>query len=376
MSSAMNVVRNHLTEFASISLASIQRTFPAHLPLYVCALVFVPVTAAITLAYGARVRFDASLFFLITVPKFMAVGLFIFAVARFVRLARAGSRSPLRDFGIGMYEAFVSNDRPGNVAHSVMTITPLMISFSALKEIIPLIRPFSWDRTFEHWDRVIGFGNMPWQLLQPLLGYPVVTWTISGIYTAWFMVMFGTLVWQAFFAPGGPLRTQFLLAFAVSWFLVGNVLAVIFSSAGPCYFGFLYAPDPYAAQMDYLRAVNGRWPLAAIEIQDRLWTSYAATHGANIGISAMPSMHIEIAVLMAFVAWRTRRWLGIAYTAFAAVIVIGSVHLAWHYAVDGIAGVALAIMIWMAAGRLVRALERLYSGSGVSSHPVPARVVD
>jgi hypothetical protein len=361
----MSAVRNHVAEFTVEALASIRRTFPAHLPLYICALVFVPVTAAIAFAYDAPLSFGASLFFLITVPKFMAVGLFIFAVMQFVRLARAGSRSPLRDFGMAVYSAFVSNDRPGNIVHSVVTITPLMISFSALKEVIPLIRPFAWDRTFEQWDRALGLGHMPWELLQPLLGYPVVTWIISWVYTAWFMVMFGTLVWQAFFAPGGLLRTQFLLAFALSWFFVGNVLAVIFSSAGPCYFGFLYTPDPYAAQMEYLRAVNERWPLAAIEIQDRLWSSYATTHGANIGISAMPSMHIEIAVLMAFVAWHTRRWLGIAYTAFATVVVIGSVHLAWHYAVDGVAGIALAIMIWRLAGLIVLAQRPLLSAAAV-----------
>ncbi len=60
----MSAVRNHLAEFASVALASIRRTFPAHLPLYICALVFVPVTAAITLAYDAPLSFGASLFFL------------------------------------------------------------------------------------------------------------------------------------------------------------------------------------------------------------------------------------------------------------------------------------------------------------------------
>ena len=177
----MSAVRNHLAEFASVSLGSIRRTFGAHVPLYICALVFVPVSIAITFAYKAPLSFEASLFFLITVPKFLAVGVFIFAATLFARLVRTGSRSPLRDFGAGTYRAFVSHDRPGNIVHSLVTITPLMVSFSALKEVIPLIRPFAWDRTFEQWDRVIGFGHMPWQVLQPILGFPVVTWTISGI---------------------------------------------------------------------------------------------------------------------------------------------------------------------------------------------------
>jgi hypothetical protein len=76
----MSVLRNHLAEFVSVCGASIRRTLAAHLPLYVCALLFVPATAAITYLYDAPLQFEASLFFLITVPKFMAVGLFVAAL--------------------------------------------------------------------------------------------------------------------------------------------------------------------------------------------------------------------------------------------------------------------------------------------------------
>jgi hypothetical protein len=166
---------------------------------------------------------------------------------------------------------------------------------------------------------------------------------------------------------------QFLLAFALSWFLAGNVLAVVFSSAGPCYYGFLFSPDPYAAQMEYLRQVHSERSLSAILLQDRLWESYVATRGTNIGISAMPSMHVEIAVLMAIVAWHTRRWLGIAYTVFAGLVVIGSVHLAWHYAVDSVGAIALAVLFWAVAGVFVRAFDRLRAAQR-AAHPsaVPA----
>src|SRR5688572_7579902 len=83
---------------------------------------FVPATVAITYAYDTRLTFDASLFFLLTVPKFMAVGVFIAALVQFVRLARAGSRSPLRVFGLWAYRTAICHDRPGNIVHSVVTI--------------------------------------------------------------------------------------------------------------------------------------------------------------------------------------------------------------------------------------------------------------
>jgi hypothetical protein len=74
-----------------------------------------------------------------------------------------------------------------------------MVSFSLLKQDLPLIQPFSWDNTFSDWDRALGFGRMPWEWLQPILGHPPVTSAISVAYGGWFFVMFGVLIWQAFF---------------------------------------------------------------------------------------------------------------------------------------------------------------------------------
>ncbi len=355
----MTSLSHGLAQLGATALASIKRTFPAHIPLYVCAVLFTPITVAIAFAYHARVTMQASIFFLVMVPQFCATGLFVLSVVQFFRLARTGTRSPLRDFGSWLYQAATSHDRPGNAFHTVVTITPLMVSFSALKEIIPLIRPFTWDPTFEHWDRIIGLGEAPWQRLQPLLGYPFVTFLISAAYNVWFAVIFGALIWQAFFARASTLRMHFLLAFSISWFVAGNVLAVLFSSAGPCYYGHFFSPDPYAAQLDYLRAVARDWPIWSLDIQGYLWDSYEKTKGINIGISAMPSMHVVSATLIALIGLRTNRWLGILFTVYPGFIVIGAVHLAWHYAVDAIAGVSLALLFWGIAGVIVRYQDRI-----------------
>jgi hypothetical protein len=347
---------------------SVRRTFFEHLALYICLAVFTPLTFAIASAYRAPISLDSSLFFLEMVPQFFVLGIFIAAVLQCFVLARNGSRRPLRDFGLWLYRAFTSRDRLGNAVHTILTITPLMMSFSLLKEDLPLIRPFSWDETFTSWDRALGFGRLPWEILQPWLGHPIITSGISFAYAAWFVVTFGSLIWQAFFARGTALRMQFLLAFALSWFLAGNVLAVVFSSAGPCYYGYLHTSDPYAAQIAYLRETADSWPVWSVEIQDLLWNSYAATLGSNIGISAMPSMHVEMAVLIAIVCLRTNRWLGTVAVLYAATIIVGSVHLGWHYAVDGIAATFLALLFWWVAGLVVRAQFRLLVAPPAVSH--------
>jgi len=51
--------------------------------------------------------------------------------------------------------------------------------------------------------------------------------------------------------------------------------------------------------------------------------------------------------------------LGMAFLAFTAIIFIGSIHLGWHYAVDSIAGILLAVAFWAAAGVVARVTMRL-----------------
>jgi membrane-associated phospholipid phosphatase len=68
----------------------------------------------------------------------------------------------------------------------------------------------------------------------------------------------------------------------------------------------------------------------------------------------MPSLHVTIATLMALLAWRYNRTAGIAFTVFTVVILIGSIMLGWHYSADGLAGIALALVFWGVAGKIIQ----------------------
>ena len=68
----------------------------------------------------------------------------------------------------------------------------------------------------------------------------------------------------------------------------------------------------------------------------------------------MPSLHIAMATLFALVGWTIDRRLGIAATLFAVGIFIGSIHLGWHYAVDGYVSAPATVMLWLLAGWLNR----------------------
>ncbi|MGX9144627.1 phosphatase PAP2 family protein [Mesorhizobium sp. 128a] len=58
-------------------------------------------------------------------------------------------------------------------------------------------------------------------------------------------------------------------------------------------------------------------------------------------------------VLFALYATRRSRLVGLLMWAYAAIIMIGSVVLGWHYAMDGYASVLISIAIWKACGRVL-----------------------
>lgn len=345
-----------LGRYAAICRASIERTFRAHVPLYAAAVAFCGTTLVIAALYDIPLSLGPSRVFLNTIPLFLLIAVSLAALRRLVAMIRVEKpERPLAAMGAWLAALFVQADRPGKVFHAMVTFTPLMVTFAALKEAIPQINPFSWDWTFTAWDRALHFGALPWEILQPLLGHPPITAAIAFVYNFWLIVMFFCLFWQVFSNRDSELRLQFLLAFAFTWFIGGNILAVLFSSAGPCFYGGLgYTPDVYAGQMEYLRKTAETWPVWSVNVQNLLWNSHVTGSGEIAGISAMPSIHVTSSAIMMFLGWRTGRLAGIALTLFAAAILIGSVHLAWHYAVDGYAGILLATLFWVAAGTIAR----------------------
>ena len=236
----------------------------------------------------------------------------------------------------------------------VAALILFMYDFTLVKGNITAFGPFSWDATFDAWDRALHFGIRPWELLQPIFGYWPITFILNLNYNMWFVVMNVFWVHYAFFAHPGEARTRFFLSFFTIWIIGGGILAIVFASAGPCYFGRLgLGPDPYGPLMAYLNDANGVAPIWALQTQEMLWRLWSG--GSTLGgISAMPSMHNATATLFVLAAWGAAPWLRNLLIAHGLMIFLGSVHLGWHYAVDAYPAVALAVVSWMAMGRVSR----------------------
>jgi hypothetical protein len=228
------------------------------------------------------------------------------------------------------------------------------------RDRIPLAQPFHLDQMLYEMDHLIHLGNDPWTLLQPLLGYPFVTYMVDKAYALWVFVMYFAILLQITATNDRVRRQQFILSSVLAWTIIGGLGAILLSSAGPCYFGHLVGgTDPYAGLMTYLHSVkqfnvpftDQPLHLIAVFVQDILWTDYVAgDFGFGRGISAAPSMHVASTWLVArMLSTYGRRCAILAWT-FLGCIFIGSIHLGWHYAIDGYLGMLGAWGIWRVVG--------------------------
>ena len=242
-----------------------------------------------------------------------------------------------------------------NLARALPTILLVgifMFTFPSFKSHIPEFNPFVWDAALAEFDRAIHFGQSPWELLAAVTGYGAFTVKIDQIYYLWFPIVFTATAAVALIPGHNDWRHRYLLSFILAWIVIGCFLAVGYSSVGPIFYDRLYGgTSEFTALISQLETVNVTSPLHTLDVRDRLWQAYSSpTNQIISGISAMPSMHNAIAVLLFLAARHGEAILKWMAGVFAAVIFIGSIHLGWHYAADGYVSAIAIIAIWKFTG--------------------------
>ncbi len=304
--------------------------------------------------FDLSLRLYSDAWLLACAATFMAVVIPIIIL----QLYRARPAGPIRFVG-----NLLANDlrlvERGMIALPCILLFPLFTSaYTSVKSAISLLHPFGLDPLFARWDSLLHGGHA-WELIHPIVGFPIVTFALNFAYNLWFFVAWIIFALVTVMTGDAKLREQYLLSFCACWMLLGSVAAIALSSAGPCYYGLLYAADPYAPLMSYLRSVNETYPIWALNAQDMLWEKHVANiAGLGSGISAMPSMHVAIATLNAILLSRLSRALGLLGLIYLLLIQVGSVHLGWHYAIDGYVSIIGVLFIWWAAGRWVARSDR------------------
>ncbi|WP_133492742.1 phosphatase PAP2 family protein [Alcanivorax sp. 24] len=233
-------------------------------------------------------------------------------------------------------------------------------AFSSFKSLIPLIHPYQVDPDLHKLDIILHGGKLPWVWFQPFIEAVEGSLVINVFYNFWFILVVNVLFWFVWDGRDPFLRKRYLLSYLLCWFFNGAFLAVLFSSAGPAFFAKLYPTleDPYRSLLDYLRTANGGEAVWALGIQEHLWNLYkAGGAGVGSGISAMPSMHVSMAWLIFLLACQVRRWLAAVAFIYVLLIMLGSVHLAWHYLSDGYVAIIMTSLVWFLVGVWCRKKE-------------------
>lgn len=254
----------------------------------------------------------------------LKAALFIVAAAAFFRFLRylfrmwrSGEERPSARIAADFAPALKSF---APIAMGVAVLGLFLFSVTLSKSMIPAVVPFWADDMFAAMDRAMLL-NPEWlaRLLAPWM-------TALGLfYGLWHAAHLGGILWVLHWHDDR--KARHILSFMLTW-SIGMALAYVFSSMGPIFTG-LY--DPSAAPPSVQKAAGF------------LLANHRGEEGIiGGGISAFPSMHVAIAAWLAIVL-KDRGWpkLGMAYLAavFACSIILG-----WHYAADGIAGVAIAIV--------------------------------
>jgi hypothetical protein len=287
---------------------------------------------------------------------FLGVAIGVWLGFDLVRLWRQGyDGSPSKALLAKLATDILAPTRVANALHIFIANGVFFVGFIAVKKAIPHIVPFAWDERLAQLDAMLHFGTLPHDWLMPLLGAPLMLMLINVSYNLWFCVLLFCFFWFGYAKTDSFMRQRYFIAYLLLWLLGTCVLGTVFSSAGPCFYGHVVpGVDPYAGLLATLKSANTIYPIWAVPTQDMLWQSNLAGHGEVEGVSAMPSLHVATSILFILQAraWG-KRWAIWFTSIFAGLIFIGSLVLAWHYAVDGYAGAALALFCWWLAGKFV-----------------------
>ena len=217
-----------------------------------------------------------------------------------------------------------------------------LIAYVNLKPAIPLLNTASYDGPLESFERALFAGVLPTEWLAARSSF--AAFAFWDIVYSWLSLFMFVSVTVALYFEGIRGGARLALAYSIGLFL-DVFFTLWFPTSGPLFvhpewFGPL-ADLPSGELAAFLR-------LTVEQYRQSPGTVYACA-----GISAMPSYHVY-GWVCGFLYWRRlpRKvfMVGLVLTAlnWASTVVLG-----WHYALDGLAGIVMALLVSWAVARVI-----------------------
>ncbi len=224
------------------------------------------------------------------------------------------------------------------------------LAYRNIKSTVPLLRPGDlFDRQLADIDRAVFGGSDPAALLHSLLGTGPQTQVLSFVYLFFVIFVPLTLALALVFSPNLPGGLFFATAMSINWPL-GAATYLMLPALGPVY----ATPGQFA----HLPASSVS-DLQSLMLDQRLeFLRDPAVAGTAQSIAAFASLHVSMiltAALAAHLLGLDRR-VRIGLWALLVASVTATIYLGWHYVVDDVAGVAIAVAA-LALARVITGFE-------------------
>ncbi len=226
----------------------------------------------------------------------------------------------------------------------VLFIVANYLHFS-FKGWLPLINPTLYDAAYMASD----------EWLRPLVD--AFTWASTTIRTnlnpefRWYQFLFLTMFILTF-CRFAAVRDAYYPHFAVGMLLMTS-LGVLSYLIAPALGPFIYEDGNTVAATKAQAGMYAAYQ--KVQVEGAAWI---ARHGSAYftgALAAMPSLHVGYASLMTYYMLKSRDFMAPLFVLLWLWILVDSVALRWHYAIDAPAGVALAaLVIWLTSRLLAR----------------------
>ena len=236
-------------------------------------------------------------------------------------------------------------------AYRILVVGMVVVNYLSLRNVLPIIRSDTVDAELWRIDLLL-FGVEPALWLERFNTRPVIEW-FSFFYFSYFWLCFAYMVVGMWLLRPGRRSTEFAIGTALVY-CVGQLGYMAVPGCGPV----VALRDQFQAPLDggfFWGCVN---------------------HLVNAGGAQkdiFPSLHTAGPVWFTLFAWRAARedrrfrWPAIVTGFFAFNIIISTMLLRWHYAIDVVAGLTLAVGAAILTPRLVRWEESLRRDAGARS---------
>ncbi|HEX8101674.1 MAG TPA: phosphatase PAP2 family protein [Solirubrobacteraceae bacterium] len=232
------------------------------------------------------------------------------------------------------------------VAAALVSFYATYLAYRNLKSVVPLLRPDElFDRQLTEIDRDVFLGNPPGEALHSLLGTGISAHVLAAVYMAFFLFIPVALAAALVLARDTQAGLYFTTALSLNWLLAAGCYFLL-PSLGP----FAETPQVFAD----LPATSVSRLEAALSAERALFLHDPAAPGAAQSIGAFASLHVSIWVTAALGCHLlgARRAVTTTVWGLTVLTVLATLYFGWHYVLDDVAGVVIALTALALAGAI------------------------